>query len=100
MALSAKANLPRISCTRIKVLLVRLIRGKSFLHSLQMGQDFPRGVLVQPEASSRPNSRERSSELASDKAVRELISYEYALSAGSPVDARSMWSRTSRGAYS
>jgi len=33
----------------------------------QMGQDFPRGVLVQPEASWRPNSRERSSELASDK---------------------------------
>ena len=37
---------PRISCTRIKELLVRLIRGKSFLHSQQMGQDFPRGVLA------------------------------------------------------
>jgi hypothetical protein len=30
-----------------------------------MGQDFPRGVLVQPKASSLPDSRERSSELAS-----------------------------------
>ncbi len=43
---SDRANLPRISCTRLKSLRVRLIRGKSCLRPQQMGQDFPRGILV------------------------------------------------------
>jgi flagellar hook-associated protein 3 FlgL len=45
-ASSAEANLPRISCARISNLIVRLIRGKPCLRPRQMGQDFPRGVLV------------------------------------------------------
>ena len=45
-AADAQVSLPRISCTRINRLLVRLIRGKSCRRPQQMGQDFPRGVLV------------------------------------------------------
>ena len=41
-----EANLPRISCTRINKVLVRLIRGKSCRRPQHVGQDFPRGVLV------------------------------------------------------
>jgi hypothetical protein len=40
----SQANFRRISCTRLNLLLVRLIRGKSFQCQPQMGQDFPRGV--------------------------------------------------------
>ncbi len=48
------ANFRPVSCTSIKDLLVRLIRGKSCQRQPHMGQDLPRGVLVQPEASSHP----------------------------------------------
>ena len=41
-----KRTLPPISCTRIRYLLVRLIRGKSRASLRQMGWDFPRGVLA------------------------------------------------------
>ena len=45
IAASAQANLPRISCTRIKELPVRLIRGKPCPRPRHVGQDFARGVL-------------------------------------------------------
>ena len=45
-AARALASLPRISCTKINSLLVRLIRGKSCRRPQHVGQDFPRGVLA------------------------------------------------------
>ncbi len=69
-AARSQANLPPISCTKFNKLLVRLIRGKPCQRSQQTGQDFPRGVLVQPEASSRPDCSKRSSELASVSCAR------------------------------
>ncbi len=44
-AARSHANSPRISCTKLYKLLVRLIRGKSCQGPQQTGQDFPRGVL-------------------------------------------------------
>jgi acyl-CoA synthetase (AMP-forming)/AMP-acid ligase II len=41
---TSQANLPRISCTRLNNLLVRLIREKSCKRSRQVCQDFSRGV--------------------------------------------------------
>jgi hypothetical protein len=40
------SELPAVSCTRFKELLVRLGRGKSRSRLLQMWRDFPRGVLA------------------------------------------------------
>jgi len=55
-ATSARANLPRISCTRFNSLRVRPIRGKSRARLRRMGRDFPRGVLV-PDPKLFKNGR-------------------------------------------
>jgi hypothetical protein len=53
-----QANLPPISCTRIKQLLVRLIRGKSCQRPQQVGQDFLRGVLARDNQSGNGGARD------------------------------------------
>src|SRR5208337_693753 len=81
-AARSQANFRPISCTRINMLLVRLIRGKSWKRQPHMGQDFPRGVLVaaacglvamMSPATSAPLDKNACAKLAQDMQDMKML---------------------------